>query len=249
MKPALPFLAIAAGLAVVIAVGTTAAVTRPASASATTRSPFVRPKFEPARPNDAVDLTRRWMLGEREKLDSLSVHTQACYDALDGAGMRYTHISASRNLKGCGYNDDAVTIDKSFVKYAAPETLVMTCNLAARLELWEREVVAPAAEKHFGVPLTGVVAFGTFSCRRVNGDGPMSEHAYARAADIAGFKLADGRTVTELQSFRSKGPEGAFLREIHDRACDVFDVTLGPDFNADHANHFHLDVGGGHTCH
>ena len=182
MKRALPFLAIAAGLAVIIAVGATAVTTRPASATA--RSPFVRPNFEPVRPNEAVDLTRRWMLGEREKLDTLSVHTQACYDALDGAGMRYTHIAASRNVKGCGYNDDAVTIDKSIVKYSAPETLVMTCNLAARLELWEREVVAPAAEKHLGVPLTGVVAFGTFSCRRVNGDGPMSEHAYARAADI-----------------------------------------------------------------
>jgi hypothetical protein len=247
MKRALPFIVIAAGLAVVIAFGTTIAVTRPASATA--RSAFVRPNFEPARPGEAVDLTRHWMLGEREKLDRLSVHTQACYDALDGAGMRYTHLAGSRNVKGCGYNNDAVTIDKSFVKYSAPETLVMTCNLAARLELWEREVVAPAAEKHFGAPLTGIVAFGTFSCRRVNGDGPRREHAYARAADIAGFKLADGRTITVLESFRSKGPDGAFLREIHDRACDVFDVTLGPDFNAEHANHFHLDVGGGHSCH
>jgi hypothetical protein len=247
MKPAaFHYIAIAGGLAIFIAVGLGFAASRPASASA--RSAFVRPNFEPARPSEAVDLTRHWMLGEREKLDGLSLHKQACYDALDGAGVRYTPIAAARNSKGCGYNDDAVTIDKSFVKYSAPETLVMTCGLAARLELWEREVVAPAAEKHFGVPLTGVVAFGTFSCRRVNGDGPMSEHAYARAADISGFRLADGRTITVLKSFRAKGAEGAFLREIHDRACDVFDVTLGPDYNAEHANHFHLDVGGGHAC-
>ncbi len=57
-----------------------------------------------------------------------------------------------------------------------------------------------------------------------------------------------GATITVEDSFRSKGAEGAFLREIHDRACDVFDVTLGPDYNADHYNHFHLDVGGGHSC-
>jgi hypothetical protein len=25
-------------------------------------------------------------------------------------------------------------------------------------------------------------------------------------------------------------------------------VTLGPDYNEDHANHFHLDVGGQHAC-
>lgn len=246
MKRALPYLAVAVGLAIVLEVATMLATSHPAAASG--RSSFARPDFEPARPSDAVDLTRFWTLGERDRLDALSNRDQACYDALDGAGVRYTHLAAARNTKGCGYYDNAVTIDKSFVKYSAPEQLIMTCGLAARLELWEREVVAPAAEKHFGAPLTGVVAFGTFSCRRVNGDGAMSEHAYARAADIAGFKLADGRTITVLKSFRSKGADGAFLREIHDRACDVFDVTLGPDYNAAHVNHFHLDVGGGHAC-
>jgi hypothetical protein len=247
MKRALPFIAIAAGLAVVIAFATTVAVTRPASA--TSRSAFARPNFEPARPGEAVDLTRHWMLGEREKLDTLAVHTQACYDALDGAGMRYTHISASRNVKGCGYNDDAVTIDKSFVKYTAPETLVMTCNLAARLELWEREVVAPAAEKHFGVPLTSVVAFGTFSCRRVNGDGPMSEHAYARAADIAGFKLADGREISVEKDWADPGPKGQFLHRVRDGACRVFAMVLSPDYNGAHKNHIHVDMSVYRECH
>jgi hypothetical protein len=51
-----------------------------------------------------------------------------------------------------------------------------------------------------------------------------------------------------LRDFRSKGAKGVFLREIRGRACDLFDVTLGPDYNADHANHFHLDVGGQRAC-
>lgn len=247
MKRALPFLALGGVLMAAAGVGVTVAATTPAEAGS--RPGFVRPNFELARPSEAIDLTKFWTLGEREKLDRIGASKQACYDALDGAGVRYTHVSAARNAKGCGYYDDALQLESSFVKYSAPEPLIMTCGLAARLNVWEREVVAPAAEKHFGVPLVGVVAFGTYSCRRVNGDGPMSEHAFARAADIAGFKLADGRTITVLKSFRSKGADGAFLREIHDRACDVFDVTLGPDYNADHANHFHLDVGGDHVCH
>lgn len=226
--------------------GATVMVTRPALASA--RSPFVRPNFEPARPGDAVNLNRFWMLGERARLASLSSHPQACYDALAGAGVHYTRVSATRNQKGCGYYDDAVLLDTPFVRMSGPGDLIMTCGMAARLELWEREVVAPAAEKYFGSQLTGVTALGTFSCRRIRGEGRMSEHAYARAADIAGFRLADGRTITVEDSFRSKGADGAFLREIHDRACDIFDVTLGPDYNADHYNHFHLDVGGGHSC-
>ncbi len=45
-----------------------------------------------------------------------------------------------------------------------------------------------------------------------------------------------------------KDAKGDFLREVRQRACDLFDVTLGPDYNAAHKNHFHLDVGGDHAC-
>ena len=34
----------------------------------------------------------------------------------------------------------------------------------------------------------------------------------------------------------------AFLREAHTAACRIFGTTLGPEANADHSNHFHLDM-------
>ena len=77
-----------------------------------------------------------------------------------------------------------------------------------------------------------VRAHPRFVGRRVDGDGPLSKHAFAKAADISGFKLADGRTITVLEDYRDKGAAGAFLNEIHDKACSIFDVTLGPDYNA-----------------
>ena len=76
----------------------------------------------------------------------------------------------------------------------------------------------------------------------------LSEHAYAKAADIASFVLADGREITVLDDFYSKDAKGDFLREVRQRACDLFDVTLGPDYNEAHKNHFHVDVGGDHAC-
>jgi len=55
--------------------------------------------------------------------------------------------------------------------------------------------------------------------------------------------LADGREVSVLGDWNGKGPRGRFLRVIHDAACRRFATVLGPDYNALHANHFHLDMG------
>ncbi len=36
-------------------------------------------------------------------------------------------------------------------------------------------------------------------------------------------------------------PKGEFLKLVHDKACQRFGTTLGPEANAAHKNHFHLD--------
>ena len=71
----------------------------------------------------------------------------------------------------------------------------------------------------------------------------MSEHATANAYDIAGFKLADGRMVTLKQGWN--GSAGTFLRDLRLSACLLFNMVLSPDYNADHADHFHFDMGRG----
>jgi len=42
--------------------------------------------------------------------------------------------------------------------------------------------------------------------------------------------------------------EQAFLRAARDGACRWFATTLGPDYNALHADHFHLQSRGWGTC-
>jgi hypothetical protein len=39
-----------------------------------------------------------------------------------------------------------------------------------------------------------------------------------------------------------------FLHQVHDDACSVFHVVLGPDYNAVHSTHFHLDMGPSRAC-
>lgn len=128
----------------------------------------------------------------------------------------------------------------------APDTPPVTCPVAAALELWRRDTVAPAARAMLGSELKRIEHLGAYSCRRMYGDdgAPWSEHATANAIDIAGFVLADGRRISVLEDWPGDGPEAAFLRRVRDGACESFATVLSPDYNAAHANHFHLDQGG-----
>jgi hypothetical protein len=76
----------------------------------------------------------------------------------------------------------------------------------------------------------------------------FSTHATASAMDVSGFRLADGSRISLLADWDGQGPEAAFLRRVRDGACDWFGLTLSPDFNRLHADHFHLQVSGWGGC-
>jgi hypothetical protein len=140
----------------------------------------------------------------------------------------------------------------------------LTCQATAALALWVEHVVQPEAEQLLGSRVTAIAHLGTYACRDKIGGSyrrrlnkvlrqfdpslARSQHATANAVDIAGFKLANGQTVSVLDDWRDKGAKGNFLRRIHNGACSYFRVTLGPEFNKEHANHFHLDRGPGRLC-
>jgi hypothetical protein len=245
MKTSHSFIALGAGLMIALGGGVLLANGRMAEAAGD-GARFARPDYHRARDGAVIDLEKYASLGDIKHLAGLSRDPQICRDALAAAGVDFTMVPAEHKGK-CGY-DEALVVEASLSDWKAPDRMPMTCDLAAKMHLWERHVVIPAAEKYLGSPVKQIKAFGSFQCRTVAGVNRLSEHAFAKAADIAGFVLEDGREITVLKDFRHKGAKGDFLREIHDRACSLFDVTLGPNYNADHANHFHLDVGGEYAC-
>lgn len=136
-----------------------------------------------------------------------------------------------------------------------PAGLVTACPVAAALALWERDVVQPAAQRHFGRRVTGIDHAGSYSCRRIGGgpEGRFSEHSTADAIDVTGFRLADGGTVSVRRDWRGDPARAAFLRDMRDGACRLFSTTLSPDYNAAHADHLHFDQAsrgafGGRLC-
>ena len=179
------------------------------------------------------------------KLADLTSDARRCRALLSEAGLAEVAAPTLGSGEPRCRVDDGVRIepeDDQAIDYA-PGGLITSCPVAAALALWEREVVQPAARRRFGQAVVRVDHAGSFSCRRLYGrsTGAFSEHATADAIDITGFRLADGTHVSVLKDWQDEGDKAAFLREVRDGACDLFSTVLSPDYNAAHADHFHLD--------
>lgn len=126
----------------------------------------------------------------------------------------------------------------------SPQRPAATCAVGGGLQLWLNHGLQQAAETHLESRVVGIEHLGTNSCRRINGGrtGPWSEHATGNAIDIAAFVLADGRRISVRRDWGNEA-RGDFLKAARDAACDSFKTVLSPEYNAQHADHFHLDQG------
>lgn len=154
------------------------------------------------------------------------------YHPIDGPGV----CGMTRPLKVSALNDGAVGLDK---------VLTVDCPMTAAIEAWLTEIVQPDAEKRFGQRVATINVFGAYSCRPIDNEygARLSEHAFGNAVDVAGFTLADGRTLQYVRDWKSAGTqEAAFLHEAHAGACQYFTTVLGPGADVFHYNHIHLDL-------
>lgn len=170
----------------------------------------------------------------------------ACRAILAQGGIEYAEAPATAGQ--CGLTD-AVTLTSGLAPLT-PAEAPMTCREALAFGIWERQVVQTAAFDEFGQAVVGIDHYGSYACRRQYGQtaGPISEHATANAIDVAAFRLADGRVISVALDWDDTGAKGRFLRRVRDGGCRIFLTTLSPDYNAEHHDHFHLDMGGWPKC-
>ena len=125
------------------------------------------------------------------------------------------------------------------------------CNMASALPSWIESIDSYLFAKE-NTRIAEVLVGTSYMCRNVNSatTGNLSFHAFADAVDVVGFKLEDGRRVTVAGGWADAlSPEGRLLRFAHDSACGHFTTTLGPEANAEHHDHLHIDLGcHGKTC-
>jgi hypothetical protein len=120
----------------------------------------------------------------------------------------------------------------------------LACPIVSALDRWVSEGVQPAALHWFGVPVTQIKQISAYSCREMVGSGTdhISEHAFGNALDVAGFTLADGRTISVVKGWHGSPEEQGFLHDVQLYACETFNTVLAPGYNAAHYNHIHVDL-------
>lgn len=168
----------------------------------------------------------------------------ACQHLLNSNNIQYSVIG--REQSGACTANDFVALNKSMYPYTeAPRA---TCPIIAGLALWEKEVVQKAADKHLSSPIAKIHSYRAFTCRNIAGQNRRSEHSYANAMDISGFTLKNGERITVEDDWGKRGPKGRFLRDVRNGSCEVFQMVLSPEYNSDHHDHFHFDMGSWRSC-
>jgi hypothetical protein len=204
-----------------------------------------------------VDVPARWnpwaVLDIREtpnlltsfKLWRLQDDPALCQQALNTSSLRFTPQPDSSPEAACPLNN-TLRVHSSGVAFSS--SFIASCPLAAAFALFEQHDLQPVAQAVFAQRVARVEHVGSFACRTIAGSQRRSQHASANALDIVGFRLADGRRISVLQDWPKQGKNAEFLRQVQQAACKRFNTTLGPEYNAAHRDHFHVDMGLWRMC-
>lgn len=206
----------------------------------------------------ALTLEEPDALFTRGKMGRLESDAQACQTWLAAApGTLQSPVPdyAAPGDLACGWQAASRISQLNGVRFSSPFTL--SCGAAVALARWQRHTLQAAAREHLNSAVVRIEHLGSYACRNISGGGQLSTHANAKALDIAGFRLADGRSISVLGDWSAPGsspstpenePKARFLRDAHQGACRSFNAVLGPEYNAAHHNHFHLDRGPFRAC-
>ena len=174
-----------------------------------------------------------------------------CLADLGASGARFDLLPDTYAAPGC--NKLGTVQLMALVGDRAPVSISnlgpVRCGVAKTFGDWARFGVDRAAREILGSPVVQIETMGSYNCRNIAGTEMRSAHARAEAIDVSGFVLADGRRIVLKRDWH--GGDAAtreFLRVVHKSACKRFGTVLGPEYNAAHADHFHLEGTGAKYC-
>ncbi len=138
---------------------------------------------------------------------------------------------------------------RNFGPVKLSSSFLASCPLALSSALFVEQQVRPLTRQFTGQTLTRIDHLGSYACRNIynRAEGRRSEHASADALDISGFRLSNGNVVTVLRGWPDSATQ-PWLRAMLSASCSYYGNGLGPEYNAAHANHFHLGMRGFGLC-
>jgi len=181
------------------------------------------------------------------KLSRLRDDPGLCKQALEASQLRFRAQADSPASAKCPLQN-VWRVEQGDARLSS--SFLASCPLAVAYALFENHGLQPAAQRVFGQRVVQVDHLGSFACRNVYNrkQGRLSQHATANALDISGFRLEGGQRIVLARDWQADGQKATFLREVQQAACESFSTVLGPDYNAAHNNHFHLDMGRWQIC-
>lgn len=159
--------------------------------------------------------------------------------ALGATADRAPSAGAEDAGQGCSISDP-VTVSRVSAAIALEPPAHLDCPLAEAAVRFARDTIAPLAQERLGASLVAIRQASGYVCRRRANSTTISEHASGNALDIAGFVLADGRSIAV--GYSVDAAEAMFLTAIAEAACGPFTTVLAPGADLDHADHLHLDL-------
>ena len=198
------------------------------------------------RPDNDEASSSRQSVGIASAPMSYAAHPsdRSCLADLGASGARFNRVPDTYAAPGCNklgtVQLSALTGDSS--QFGISNLGPVKCKTAKAFSAWARYGVDRAARQILGSPLARIETMGSYACRNIAGSTRRSAHATGNAIDVSGFLLADGRRI-DLKSDWNGGTaaEREFLRVVQKSACKRFGTVLGPEYNAAHRDHFHLE--------
>ncbi|WAT02821.1 extensin family protein [Rouxiella chamberiensis] len=178
------------------------------------------------------------------KLKRLSKNPAACLAVLERAKADgLLNFQSVGNTRGQCPLTDAVRV-QNFGKVSLSSSFLASCPLAVSTTMFVAQAAAPVAERVMNQRLIRIDHLGSFACRNVyhRAEGRISEHATADALDVSGFRMTGGENVTVAGGWKREDKTSTFLHDVFSEGCPFFGNIIGPDYNAAHANHFHLGM-------
>jgi len=130
------------------------------------------------------------------------------------------------------------------VPLSRPATL--NCQMATEVANWVGRIDSHS-EAIFNTGIGELHTGTSYFCRtRNNAAGAdISEHGFGNALDVTGFTLENGRRIGLPANWGNDTKASRAMEHAHSSACGTFTTVLGPEANALHEDHLHLDLG----CH
>lgn len=206
----------------------------------------IHPAWNPTQPlkiDDPVTPLTMW------KLKRTVSEPELCLSALESGPVEYEHLPDFEHSPQCHIRP---RVKLSAIGNAALRPVETRCAIALRSAMWLEHDLGPKAQELFNQDIARIHHQSSYNCRAIRSVGGatnrMSTHATADAIDIKGFTLADGTDVDLLSHWDAGDAREIFLKSARDSACKWFIMTLSPDFNSLHADHFHLQSKGWSSC-